>query len=110
MPSIRKLENFHILLWLLKDLSWMITWRTLGMFMIIPTISLAIFITWKERQKESELFHNLAIIFWIIANSFWMITEFFKLEEQLKFFIAIPFSIGLLFIATYYLRALFKTN
>ncbi len=106
MLLTRKLENFHILLWLLKDLSWMMTWRGLGMFMIIPTLSFAFLITWKSRREASELLPNLAIICWISANSFWMTTEFFELEAQLKIFAAIPFSIGLLFIGIYYFRAL----
>ena len=78
------------------------------MFMIIPTIGCAILITWKSRDFESELFHNLAVTFWIIANSFWMITEFFGLEEKLKIFAIIPFIIGLLFILTYYFKKFFK--
>ena len=42
--NIRKFENFHILLWLLKDMSWLILWRALGIFMIIPTFGFAIYI------------------------------------------------------------------
>lgn len=99
----RRLENLHILLWLLKDMSWLLMWRDLGMFMIIPTLACAIIITWRNRASEAELFHNLAITFWISANSFWMITEFFEMENELKIFAIIPFSIGLLFIISYYL-------
>ncbi len=96
MLETRKLENFHILLWLLKDMSWLMTWRSLGIFMIIPTLGFAILITWKARNFKSELFHNLAVICWISANSFWMVTEFFGLADQLKLFAIIPFAIGLI--------------
>ncbi len=81
-------------------------WRGFGMFMIIPTIGFALFITWKSRHSTSELFHNLAIIFWIIANSFWMAVDFFELEEKTKNFAIIPFSIGLILIVTYNIKAL----
>lgn len=108
MFSIRKLENLHILLWLLKDMSWLMMWRGFGIFMIFPTLACAIIITWKSRNYKSELFHNLAVICWISANSFWMITEFFGLEQQLKIFAAIPFSIGLILIITYHLKKFIK--
>ena len=104
MNQIRKLENFHILLWLLKDMSWLMLWRPLGIFMIIPTLGCAFLITWKNRHLESELYHNVAIIFWISANSIWMITEFFGLEHELKIIAIVPFIIGLIFIAAYYVK------
>jgi hypothetical protein len=104
MTETRKLENFHILLWLLKDMSWLMTWRSLGIFMIIPTLGFAILITWRARNFKSELFHNLAVICWISANSFWMVTEFFGLGEQLKHFAIIPFAIGLILIVTYHVK------
>ena len=104
MFSTRKLENLHILLWLLKDMSWLMLWRPLGILMILPTLSCAIIITWKLRNHKSELFHNLAVICWISANSFWMIVEFFSLGEALKTLAIIPFSIGLLLIVTYYFK------
>lgn len=108
MLETRKLENFHILLWLLKDMSWLMTWRSLGIFMIIPTLGFAILITWRARNFKSELFHNLAVICWITANSFWMVTEFFGLADQLKFFAIIPFIIGLVLIVTYHVKKFFK--
>jgi hypothetical protein len=103
MTTTRKLENLHILLWLLKDISWLMFWKPLGIFMIIPTLICAIIISWKSRTTRSELFHNLAITFWIIANSYWMLTEFLKIDEEFRIFAIIPFVIGLMFIAAYYL-------
>lgn len=106
----RKLENLHIVFWLLKDISWCMFWRPLGIAMIFPTIIVAFFIAWRTRQIKSELIHNLAIIFWIIANSYWMISEFFHFETvaiygsfQYKHLASIPFAIGLLLLAFYYL-------
>lgn len=108
MHRIRKYENLHILLWLLKDTSWLLGLKALGIFMIFPTLSFAIFITYISRANESDLFHNLAIIFWIIANSFWMITEFMGVEEEYKIYAIIPFTIGLTIIFSYYFKIFVK--
>jgi len=101
--KFRKTENLHILFWLFKDLSWAMLWKPLGIAMIFPTISVALLITWQTRKIKSELFHNLAIVFWICANAMWMILEFTDLDEHYRKFTAIPFGIGVFFILSYYL-------
>jgi hypothetical protein len=94
----------------LKDVSWCMLWRPLGLAMIAPTLLVAIFISWRTRNLPSELAHNLAITFWITANSYWMISEFFGFDEipiygQLegKHFALIPFAIGIIILLHYYL-------
>ena len=104
--EIRKFENFHILLWLLKDTSWLMGWRAFGIFMILPTVGFAVFIAWKSRKDPMNFLPNLAVICWILANSFWMMTEFFGVEEELRIFAAIPFSCGLALICCYYFSLL----
>jgi prepilin signal peptidase PulO-like enzyme (type II secretory pathway) len=104
----RKIENLHILLWLVKDLCWAMLWKPLGIAMLIPTLTVAILITWQTRHLKSELFHNLAVAFWICANGYWMLIEFLGYDEELRIYTAIPFGIGLFFIATYYLIILPK--
>ncbi len=99
----RKTENLHILFWLLKDLSWAMLWKPLGLLMIIPTIGAALLITWQTRHIKSELLHNLAVDFWILANAYWMITEFYFNNDSLRFYTIIPFSIGLIIISYYYI-------
>jgi hypothetical protein len=99
----RRIENLHILFWLLKDLSWAMLWKPLGVIMIVPTISAALLITWQTRRIKSELLHNLAVDFWIIANAYWMITEFYFDDDSLRFYTIIPFLIGLIIITYYYL-------
>ena len=42
--DIREYENMHIVLWLIKDTCWVMTWRVAGMTMIIPTLIVAIHI------------------------------------------------------------------
>lgn len=99
----RKTENLHILFWLIKDISWAMLWKPIGIFMLAPTLGVAIIITYQTRKILSELFHNLAVVFWITANGFWMIVEFYGYDEELRMYTAIPFSIGLAFIVIYYL-------
>lgn len=105
----RRMENMHIVFWLLKDISWCMIWKVLGIAMILPTLSIAIIIAWRTRQIAAELAHNLAIAFWISANSLWMITEFFGFDTIViwrnftgKHLALIPFIIGLSLLLYYY--------
>lgn len=100
--KFRRTENLHILFWLVKDISWALLWRPLGIAMLVPTFTVAILITWQTRKLKAELFHNLAIVFWICANGFWMIVEFVN-RDDLRTWTVIPFGIGLFFILSYYL-------
>lgn len=104
----RRIENLHILFWLMKDICWALEWKPIGMAMLAPTLFVAILITVQTRHLKAELFHNLAIVFWICANGFWMIVEFLGRDEDLRDWTAIPFSVGLFFILTYYLYILPK--
>lgn len=98
----RKIENLHIVFWLVKDLCWVMLWRPLGVVMIVPTIGAAALITWQTRHIKSELLHNIAVFFWILANAYWMLTEFFTDNDGLRYYAVIPFSIGLIAIVYYY--------
>ncbi|MDB5205757.1 MAG: hypothetical protein JWR72_832 [Flavisolibacter sp.] len=108
--SYRKMENMHIIFWLGKDIAWCMIWKPIGIAMIIPTLVISIIIAWRTRAIKSELAHNLAITFWISANSLWMISEFFNFDTMLiwrsftgKHLALLPFSIGVLLLARYYL-------
>lgn len=105
--KFRIAENMHIVLWLIKDMSWALKLQTLGVTMFVPTLLLSLMITWQTRTIRSELYHNLAVTCWIIANGFWMICEFFWEElDYLRYYTAIPFSLGLLFVIYYYVTEL----
>lgn len=106
----RRLENLHIVFWLFKDISWCMLWKELGIIMVVPTLSVALYIAYRTRNLKSELAHNLAVAFWISANSYWMISEFFGFDEvqvlgpyEGKHIAMIPFIIGVLILARYYL-------
>lgn len=85
-------------------------WRELGIIMIIPTLSVAIYIAYRTREIKAELAHNLAVAFWISANSYWMISEFFGFDDakvfngyEGKHLAMIPFVIGVIILAWYYI-------
>ena len=107
--KIRKFENFHILLWLIKDLCWVTLSKPLGIFMIVPTLSLAIYITAKNRFDKAELAHNLAVCFWITANSVWMIGEFYY-EDTFRSYAILFFLTGLIMMLTYYIPLLYNQS
>jgi hypothetical protein len=106
----RKIENLHIVFWLIKDLCWAMLWKPIALFMIIPTMSAALLITWQTRKIKSELLHNIAVLFWITANAYWMATEFFSPDDTLRYYAVIPFSLGLIVIAYYYLGERFTVK
>ena len=106
----RKMENLHIVFWLFKDISWCMIWRPLGIAMIFPTLFIAIIITVRTRQFMSEVCHNMAIVVWISANSYWMISEFLHFDSlpilgdiTYKHLAIIPFSIGIAILGYYYI-------
>ena len=101
--KFRKMENLHILFWLVKDICWCMIFKALGIAMIFPTLAIAIFIAWRTRHIVAELTHNIAIALWISANSMWMIAEFMGVDETVKPYCLIPFSLGLIVLIYYYL-------
>jgi len=103
--DFRKIENLHILLWLLKDICWAADLKWLGTFMILPTISVAFWLTWKMRRSYSELMHNLAVILWIGANSAWMVGEFF-FDDKTRPLALVFFALGIGLLLVFYGREL----
>jgi len=77
---LRLLENLHLPLWLIKDTCWAMVWKPLGIFMIVPTLALSFYITWKTKNHQQEFLPNLSVSFWILANSIWMCDEFYDLD------------------------------
>jgi hypothetical protein len=104
---IRSTENLHILLWLIKDTCWVQDYRVLGVCMIIPTISVAVFLTARTRKVREEFIHNLAVVFWLCANSVWMIGEFFY-EDSTRNYALVFFGMGLITLAVHYMPKWFS--
>jgi hypothetical protein len=102
-PTHRWIENGHIFLWLLKDTCWATVWKPGGIFMIFPTLSVAIYILWRSRHHRAEFFHNLAICLWISANSVWMVSEFLGVDKEYKKYAVMIFAVGIALLCFYYL-------
>lgn len=102
LPGIRVNENLHIALWLVKDLAWLMEYRFTGLMMVTPTILMACFIAWQCRADRRELIHAIAVILWILANSTWMIGDFF-FDERGHGLARGFFLSGLALLAVYYL-------
>lgn len=78
----------------------------MGMIMIVPTLAVAITISWQTRRLTAELLHNLAVVLWITANCLWMTGEFYGWDEGpwgARHLALIPFGMGLCVLAYYYL-------
>ena len=106
LDKIRKYESMHIVFWLIKDTCWMLELKTLGAIMVIPTLFIAIYIVVKT-MKTIDFYLNMAIFFWISANSFWMLMEFFN-DNNLRYFASIPFVLGFAFVGTFYLKSYYQ--
>lgn len=107
MKNIRKIENLHVGLWLLKDAAWCSSWKMLGMAMAPPTLAIAVYIAWSSRHEIEELVHSVAVSLWICANMIWMTGEFFKNDgtrPQARVF----FAAGLVLLAVFYAGELVK--
>ncbi|MFM2202125.1 MAG: hypothetical protein RL040_1325 [Bacteroidota bacterium] len=74
---LSRFDNMHILFWLIKDMSWCLMSKTIGTIMIAPTITIALIILFRSREHLTSFVHNLAVLFWISANSLWMIGEMY---------------------------------
>lgn len=98
--SYRWLENIHIVLWLIKDTCWALVWKPGAIAMILPTVSVAIYLLYRSKRNKTELYHNAAVCMWIIANSTWMLGEF--MNKELRPVAVVLFGIGLGILAIYY--------
>ncbi len=102
LQKIRNLENTHILLWLIKDTFWVLEFKLLGVIMILPTVAVAFYLTYLAKTDRKELLHNLAVSCWILANSTWMIGEFY-FDDGSRPIAAAFFILGLAFVGVYYI-------
>jgi hypothetical protein len=102
----RWIENGHIFLWIIKDTCWAFEFREGGMFMIIPTVFVALYILWRSRYIVTEFVHNIAVCLWLFANSIWMVGEFFG--KDTRNYAIILFAIGLVILTTHYIYYFIK--
>jgi hypothetical protein len=108
IDRIRQFESMHIIFWLIKDSCWMLELKATGTLMIIPTFSLAVYLMYRT-YKTLDFYLNTAIFFWISANSFWMLMEFFN-KNLLKGYALIPFIFGIITVMLFYFKQLDKKS
>lgn len=80
--SPKQLDNFHIVLWLIKDIFWVKELQFWGVMMIIPTVGVAIVLTIQSLNQKQGFYSNFAILCWMVADSTWMADEFFVLNIE----------------------------
>lgn len=105
----RAFENFHVVLWLIKDFCWCMLWKPLAVFMIAPTFAFAVFLCYSSKAQRSDFFHNLAVLLWIMANSIWMIGEFY-FQDGLKMPALLCFLSGLIVVGYFYLSSFIEAK
>lgn len=98
--KLKALDTLHIPIWLAKDIAWILVYKPLGVAMILPAVSIAVYICIKTLSDKLLFFQNLAILFWISANSTWMAGEFFDLAYKGPAMVL--FLLGVLSIARHY--------
>jgi hypothetical protein len=102
---LSRFDNMHILFWLVKDMSWCLMSKTIGTLMIAPTIVIALVILVRSREHMTSFVHNLAVLFWISANSMWMVGEMFC-QDCTKPYAIWLFSAGMGVLLVYYVYLL----
>jgi len=60
--SLKRIENLHIIFWLVKDTCWMLELKWLGLAMMIPTVGLAVYFVVKT-WFTVDVYLNAAIFF-----------------------------------------------
>lgn len=93
------LQVFHIPIWILKDLCWMLGWGWMSLILSVPAIFISILIiNYTAGVKKLE---NYIILCWLTANTFWLMDE--KLNANTHYLSIIFFIIGI-FISIRYLN------
>jgi hypothetical protein len=105
---LSRFDNLHILFWLIKDMSWCLMSKTIGTLMIAPTIAIALIILYRSREHLTSFVHNLAVLFWISANSLWMLGEMYCADCTKPMAIWL-FSAGMGVLIIYYIYLLGRT-
>jgi len=109
LPSVRTGENFHIILWLVKDSCWVLNWKIIGLVMVLPTVGMAAYIAGKHLADRYEFLHALATVFWISANSTWMVGEFL-FHDSLRTPAIVLFGCGVASVLCYYVPRFFARD
>ena len=72
--SVRGAENFHIYLWIMKDLAWTQSWVVMSWVFGISAISWTTVLLFHAIKDKCflEIYMLIALILWLSANFVWM--------------------------------------
>ena len=111
--SAQVLEYLHFPLWIIKDAAWFaalhveaykVQFQYVSLAFALPTISITLYLIAVSRSKFLCL-ENTLIAFWLMANTFWMVSELF--EYPVSLWAACFFVLGILTVP-FYTRMLFR--
>ena len=102
-----QIDTWHILLWLLKDTLWVMSFKYLAIAMIIPTVLYTLYILKLNYQQKFYFFNYLAILFWLLGNSFWILNDFL-FNQKYVWVCYILFSIGIVILLLQLLTKLIR--
>jgi uncharacterized membrane protein len=91
------ISDLHFPLWLLKDFLWMADLPIFSLILAIPAILVALWICMMTAGKT--LSENKMVLFWLIANTSWMISE--KFDVNIMWISYLFFGIGIIEIIKY---------
>jgi hypothetical protein len=82
--SVRGVENFHIYLWLLKDLFWSLNYTICGTIFGLLAIFFTNTIMYNRcmRGNTEDVYFSIPLWLWLFGNFWWMRTEF--VNDQTK--------------------------
>jgi hypothetical protein len=66
-------DKLHLLLWIAKDSSWYFKWSFGALFFSSLAIVSSILLLLSTKEKMFR--ENLVLCLWILANTFWMVSE-----------------------------------
>jgi hypothetical protein len=100
MDTVRKLEKALIFTWLIQEIVWLYMWRNGGVVLIALSTAIGIMLVFKSYKFKDEFLLNLALSIWTLANSTWMIYEFFESCKIMKTCTLILFVTSFILFAT----------
>lgn len=75
--TVRGAENFHIYLWIAKDLSWTQSWYLPSLFFGITALAWCAVLLYHALKSRCfhEVYMFLALLMWLVANFVWMMSK-----------------------------------
>lgn len=96
------ISDLHFPLWLLKDFMWMADLPIISLILAIPAIFVSLWLCMMTAGKSQS--ENKMILFWLLANTNWMVSEKFDLNTMWVAYVF--FGIGIIEIILYTKRYL----